>query len=159
MAGVLLGLLTPVRPRAGEKVSPSEHIEHRLQPVSAGFAVPVFAVAATGVSLAAAGDAIHDGIAVGVFCGLLIGKVIGVYGGARLAVALRIGELPARTTWADALPVAALASIGYTVSLLIAQLTLPDPAAQERSAAAVLAASLLASLVAIVLLRRQRRTT
>jgi Na+:H+ antiporter, NhaA family len=156
VAGVLLGLLTPVRPRDGEATSRSEVIEHHLLPFSAGFAVPVFALAATGISLAAAGGAVNDSVAVGVFFGLLVGKLVGVYGGARLAVAARIGELPPRTTWADALPVAALASIGYTVSLLIAQISLDDPAAQERSAAAVLAASLIASVAAIVLLRRQR---
>jgi NhaA family Na+:H+ antiporter len=154
VAGVLLGLLTPVRPREGESISRSEVIEHHLSPFSAGFAVPIFALAATGISLTAVGDAVSDSIAVGVFFGLLVGKAVGVYGGARLAVAARIGELPPRMTWADALPVAALASIGYTVSLLIAQITLDDPAAHERSAAAVLAASLIASLAALALLRR-----
>jgi Na+:H+ antiporter, NhaA family len=159
VAGVLLGVMTPVRAREGESTIAGERFERALLPFSAGFAVPVFALAATGISLGAATDAIRDEIALGVFCGLLIGKAVGVYGGARLAVWLRIGSLPTGTTWADALPVAALASIGYTVSLLIARLTLPDPAAQARASAAVLAASLVASLVAVVLLRLARRPT
>jgi NhaA family Na+:H+ antiporter len=54
-------------------------------------------------------------------------------------------------------PVAVLGAIGYTVSLLIAQLALPDVGAQERAAAAVLVASIVASLLAVVLLRRQAR--
>ncbi len=155
VTGIMLGLLTPVHSRPGEQESVGERIEHRLHPVSAGFVVPVFAIAAAGISLSAAGDAISDSVAIGVFAGLLVGKVAGVMAGARIAVALRLGSLPGRVTWADVLPVAMLAGIGYTVSLLIARLAFDDIAAQERSAAAVLVASALASFVAVALLRRR----
>jgi Na+:H+ antiporter, NhaA family len=157
VAGILLGLLTPVRPRRDEEHSASERLEHRLHPISAGFAVPVFALAATGITVAAAGNAINDQIAIGVFLGLLVGKVAGIYGGARLAVRLGLGTLPEEVRWADVLPVAVLGAIGYTVSLLIARLAFDDAAAVERSAAAVLTASVIASLLALVLLRRQAR--
>ena len=93
------------------------------------------------------------------FAALLIGKVVGIYGGARLAVRLGLGTLPDRVTWADVLPVAVLGAIGYTVSLLIARLAFADDAAVERSAAAILTASVVASLTAVVLLRRQTRPT
>lgn len=159
VAGILLGLLTPVRPRAGEEESAVERLEHRLHPVSAGFVVPVFALAATGIPLAAAGDAIGDEVAVGIFAGLLVGKVVGIFGAARLAVALRLGALPDRVAWGDVVPVAMLGAIGYTVSLLIAQLAFDDAAGQERAAAAVLAASATASILAVVLLRRRSRAT
>jgi Na+:H+ antiporter, NhaA family len=155
VAGILLGLLTPVHRRAGEDESAVEHLEHRLHPISAGFVVPVFAVAATGIGLSALTAAPGDAVAVGVFAGLLIGKVAGIYGGARLAVRLGLGSLPPRVGWNDVLPVAVLGGIGYTVSLLIARLAFDDVAAQERSAAAVLAASVVASTVAVVLLRRR----
>jgi len=159
VAGILLGLLTPVRPRAGESHSPSARLEHRLHPFSAGVAVPIFALAATGIPLAAAGDALDDRIAIGVFAGLLVGKVVGIFGGARLAVRLRLGTLPENVTWADVLPVAMLGAIGYTVSLLISRLAFSDVAPQERAAAAVLVASVLASLIAVVLLRGRSRET
>ena len=157
VAGILLGLLTPVRPRAGEEHAPSRRLEHRLHPISAGFAVPVFALAATGIPLAAAAGAIGDTVAIAVFAGLLVGKVVGIFGGARLAVWLGLGTLPENVTWSDVLPVAVLGAIGYTVSLLIARLALEDPSAQEQAAAAVLVASVLASLAAVVLLRRRSR--
>jgi NhaA family Na+:H+ antiporter len=146
-----------VRPRPGEAQPASDRLEHRLHPISAGFAVPIFALAATGIPLAAAGDALDDEIALGVFGGLLIGKVVGILAGARLAVALGLGALPDRVRWADVLPLAILGAIGYTVSLLIARLALSDVAAQERAAAAVLAASVVASALAVVLLRRRSR--
>ena len=157
VAGIALGLLTPVRPRTGEPESASERFEHRLHPVSAGIAVPVFALAATGIPLGAAGDAISDEIAIGVFGGLLLGKVLGIFGGARLAVALGLGSLPDEVTWRDVLPVAVLGAIGYTVSLLLSRLAFTDVGAQERSAAAILAASIVASVIAVVLLRRRSR--
>ena len=157
VAGIVLGLLTPVRPRTGEAHAPGRRFEHRLHPFSAGVAVPVFALAATGIPIAAVGDAPGDAVAVGVFGGLLLGKVAGIYGGARLAVRLRLGTLPEGVGWGDVLPVAVLGAIGYTVSLLIARLALDDVAAQERAAAAVLVASIVASAVALVLLKRRRR--
>jgi NhaA family Na+:H+ antiporter len=157
VVGILLGVLTPVHTRAGEEESPAERLEHRVHPLSAGLAVPVFALAAAGISLGALGEAFGDAVAIGVFTGLLVGKVGGVLGGAWLAVRLRLGTLPSEVGWGDVLPVAVLAAIGYTVSLLIAQLALPDTASQERSAAAVLAAAVVASIAAIALLRRRAR--
>jgi NhaA family Na+:H+ antiporter len=157
VAGIVLGLLTPVRPRPGETRPAGERLEHRIHPFSAGVAVPVFALAATGVSVSRLSGATGDDVAVGVFFGLLVGKVVGLYGAARLTVRLGIGELPKDVTWADVLPVAVLGAIGYTVSLLMARLAFDDVAAQERAAAAILAASTTAAVAAVVLLRRRAR--
>jgi len=157
VTGIVLGLLTPVRPRRGEHHAPSARFEHRLHPISAGFVVPVFALAAAGIPLAAAGDALSDAVAVGVFAGLLLGKFLGVFGGAYIAVKAGLGSLPGDLRWADVVPVAVLAGIGYTVSLLIVRLSLTDAAAQQRAALAVLAASALASLLALALLRGRAR--
>jgi len=157
VTGIMLGLLTPVRPRDGETAPPGERYEHRLHPLSAGVAVPLFALVAAGIPLASAGDALTDAIAVGVFAGLLAGKFAGVLGGAWLAVRLRLGTLPGGVGWGDVVPVAVLAGIGYTVSLLIVQLSLAEERAQQHAATAVLAASVLASLAALVLLRVRTR--
>ncbi|HVF78056.1 MAG TPA: Na+/H+ antiporter NhaA [Solirubrobacteraceae bacterium] len=157
VTGIMLGLLTPVRPRDGETKTPGERYEHRLHPISAGIAVPLFALVAAGIPLATAGDAVTDAIAVGVFAGLLLGKFAGVLGGTWLAVRLKLGSLPAGVGWGDVVPVAVLAGIGYTVSLLIVQLAVPGEQAQQHAATAVLAASVLASLAALVLLRVRTR--
>jgi NhaA family Na+:H+ antiporter len=159
VTGIMLGLLTPVRPRTEvEAQAPNERFEHSLHPVSTALVVPVFALAAAGIPLAVAGDALTDAIALGVFAGLLAGKFLGVLGGAWLAARAGIGALPADITWGDVVPVAVLAGIGYTVSLLIVRLSLTDAAAQQRAALAVLAASALASLAALALLRMRART-
>jgi len=159
VTGIMLGLLTPVRPRDGETEPPGERYEHSLHPISAGFAVPLFALVAAGIPLAAAGNALTDAVALGVFAGLLAGKFTGVLGGAWLAVRLRLATLPAGAGWADVVPVAVLAGIGYTVSLLVVQLSLPGERAQQHAATAVLAASAVASLAALALLRGRARRT
>lgn len=157
VTGIMLGLLTPVRPRAGETASPCERYEHRLHPISAGLVVPLFALVAAGIPLATAGDALSDAIAIGVFAGLLVGKFAGVLAGAWIAVRFRLGALPSGVGWGDVVPVAVLAGIGYTVSLLVVQLALTGEEAQQRAGLAVLAASLLASLAALALLRVRAR--
>ena len=155
VAGIALAFATPVRPRTTDRRALGERFEHKLHPLSAGIAVPIFAVGAAGVPLAALGDAVTDRVAIAVFFGLLVGKFVGVLGGARLAVRLGLGSLPPKVSWRDVTPVAVLAGVGYTVSLLISQLALEDAAAQERAAAAVLLASAVASVAALVLLRRR----
>jgi Na+:H+ antiporter, NhaA family len=158
VAGIILGLLTPVRARSGESESPAERLERRLHPISAGFVVPLFALSAAGITVAAIPQAWSDPIAQGVFAGLLLGKTVGILGGAWLAVRLRLGRLPEGVGWGDVLPVAVLGGIGYTVSLLVTELAFADPDSRAQSAVAVLAASLLASVIAVVLLRGRART-
>lgn len=157
VTGIVLGLLTPVRPRRDEGESVGERFEHRLHPISAGVCVPLFALSATGIPIAAISGAIDERVAIGVVAGLLIGKVVGILGGARFAVALRIGALPEGVRWADVLPVAVLGSIGFTVSLLISQLAFDDVELTERVAAAILLTSVVASAIAVALLRRRSR--
>jgi NhaA family Na+:H+ antiporter len=157
VAGILLGLLTPVRPREGERKAAGGRFEHRLHPLSAGVCVPLFALSATGIPIAAVGGITEEKVALGVVAGLLIGKVVGIFGGARLAVRLGVGTLPENVRWSDVLPVAVLGSIGFTVSLLISSLAFDDEIVEERVAAAILVSAVIASVVAVFLLRRQSR--
>lgn len=158
VAGIALGLLTPVVARSGEREAKAAQLEHRLHPISAGVCVPVFALAASGISFAVVGDVLGDPIALGVVAGLALGKPIGILLGAWTSVRLGLGALPRSILWADVVPVAVLGGVGYTVSLLIAHLAFDDVAAEGRASIAVLAASIVASLVALGLLRVRSRT-
>ncbi|MFC9975658.1 Na+/H+ antiporter NhaA [Spirillospora sp. NPDC127200] len=153
VTGIVLGLLTPVTAAPGEDRSPAARLERRLHPVSAGLIVPLFALAAAGIQLGSVGEAVADPMAQGVYVGLLAGKIIGIFGGAWLAVRLGLATLPGGIGWADVLPVAVLGGIGYTVSLLVARLATDDPGVVQRTSTAVLAASLTATLAALLLLR------
>ncbi len=159
VAGVAIGLLTRVHRDEGEGRSPAERLEHRLRPLSASLCVPLFALLAAGVVLS--GDAIREAttspVALGVAAGLVVGKVVGVAGGSWLTVRLTRAELSPQLAWSDVVGVAMLAGIGFTVSLLLADLAFPsDPALVDAAKAAVLAASLLAAATAAVLLRRRQ---
>ncbi|GAA2820548.1 Na+/H+ antiporter NhaA [Saccharopolyspora taberi] len=158
IAGVALGLLTRVRRDPHETASPAMRLEHRLQPWSAGLIVPVFALFAAGVPVN--GDAlaamVHDRVAIAVVVGLVVGKLVGIFGSSWLAVKLGVGAKPAGVGWLDLGALAMLGGVGFTVSLLIAELSLEGPAA-ERAKAAVLIASALASLLAAVMLLRRGR--
>ncbi|GAB2865336.1 Na+/H+ antiporter NhaA [Streptomyces deserti] len=155
VAGVAMGLLLRVAKDGEEGRRPAEHIAHLIRPVSAGVAVPLFALFSAGVSVS--GDTLGDVVSkpepLGVALGLAAGKVLGVFGGCYLAVRFTRAKLNQDLAWADVLAVAMLAGIGFTVSLLIGELAYPNPADLEHIKAAVLLGSLASALVACVLLR------
>jgi len=158
VAGIALGLLTRVRADEGEDESPAVRLEHRVQPFSAGVAVPLFALFAAGVPVGG-GDLVAitgDRVAIGVIVGLLVGKLLGIFGFSWLAVRTKLATKPRGLSWPDLAAISMLGGVGFTVSLLIADLSLMGAAA-ERAKAAVLIASAAASLIAAAgLLRRSR---
>ena len=160
VAGVALGLLTRVVAGSREERTPSERAGHLLRPVSAGIAVPFFALLTAGVSLGgpALGAVFADRVALGVVAGLVAGKFLGVFGGAYLAVRLGFARLGNDLHWRDIAAVSVLAGVGFTVSLLIADLAYGGTARAEHVTAAILIASLVASLIATLLLQLRTRT-
>ena len=152
--GVLLGLLTRVRRDPGEEHSPAEAMEHTLAPISATVAVPFFALVSAGVSLSGGGSLLTDPIVIGVLVGLVLGKPLGVLGGTFLVTRFTHAELNEDLTWSQLVGVAVLAGIGFTVSLLVAELSFTGAEA-EAAKAGVLAASVVAALAGAALLRRR----
>ncbi|MGD9989598.1 MAG: Na+/H+ antiporter NhaA [Pseudonocardia sp.] len=160
IAGVVLGLLTRVRPDPGEADAPAVRLEHRLQPWSAGLCVPVFALFAAGVPLGAQAlrTVVTEPVPLAVVVGLLVGKVVGIFGVSALVVRLVPASRPRGLGRRDMLAVSMLGGVGFTVSLLIAELSLADlPATAEAAKAAVLVASAAAALIAAAMLVRRRR--
>jgi NhaA family Na+:H+ antiporter len=154
VAGVALGLLTSVRADPGRDESPAERLEHRIRPLSAGVAVPFFALMSAGVAITAGSDLWTDPVVVGIALGLVVGKTIGVFGGAYVITHLTRAELAPEIEWRDVFGVAVLAGIGFTVSLLIADLAFSASLA-ENAKTAVLAGSLAAGVLAALILRRR----
>jgi NhaA family Na+:H+ antiporter len=95
------------------------------RPVSAGLAVPVFALFASGVRLRPQDlvSAAHDPAAQGVALGLVIGKPIGILLATLLLVRLTGATLHPTVQWPDLFAVSVVAGIGFTVSLLIGELS------------------------------------
>ncbi|GAB3548440.1 Na+/H+ antiporter NhaA [Arthrobacter tumbae] len=166
VAGVLLGFAVPVLHRkgtAGPDAGPglAELFEHRVRPLSAGFAVPVFAFFSAGVTVGGwTGfvSAITDPVTLGIVLGLVAGKPIGIVGTTWLLTKLTRVNLDPALRWMDLVGVALLAGIGFTVSLLIADLSFtPDGSTNDHAKVGVLTASLLAALIASILLRARNR--
>ncbi|MFJ7063924.1 Na+/H+ antiporter NhaA [Streptomyces sp. NPDC101115] len=160
IAGVAMGLMLRCTTREGEKHSPGEHIEHLVRPISAGLAVPLFALFSAGVSVSgkAIGDVFTQPVTLGVVLGLVVGKAIGIFGGTWLAARFTRAELNPDLAWPDVFAVASLAGIGFTVSLLIGELAFAgDPAMTDEVKAAVLIGSLIAAVLASVLLKLRVR--
>jgi NhaA family Na+:H+ antiporter len=152
--GVLLGLLTRVRRDPGEEHSPAEAMEHTLAPISATVAVPFFALVSAGVPLSGGASLLTDPIVIGVLVGLVLGKPLGVLSGTFLVTRFTHAALNEDVTWSQVVGVAVLAGIGFTVSLLVAELSLTGADA-EAAKAGVLAASVVAALAGAALLRRR----
>ncbi|MEV4927172.1 Na+/H+ antiporter NhaA [Streptomyces roseoverticillatus] len=156
IAGVAMGLMLRCHRHEGERHSPGEHIEHLVRPLSAGLAVPLFALFSAGVAVSggALSDVFTKPETLGVVLGLVVGKTIGVFGGTWLAARFTRAELNPDLKWPDVLAVASLAGIGFTVSLLIGELAFgADLLLADEVKAAVLVGSLIAAVCASVLLK------
>ncbi|MBH1934866.1 Na+/H+ antiporter NhaA [Streptomyces sp. AV19] len=156
IAGVAMGLMLRCHRHDGEAHSPGEHIEHLVRPLSAGLAVPMFALFSAGVAISggALSDVFRRPETLGVVLGLIVGKAIGVFGGTWLAARFTRAELNPDLKWPDVLAVASLAGIGFTVSLLIGELAFDgDSLLTSEVKAAVLVGSLIAAVIASILLK------
>ncbi|MFI7499004.1 Na+/H+ antiporter NhaA [Streptomyces sp. NPDC049687] len=156
IAGVAMGLMLRCTTREGEEHSPGERIEHLVRPLSAGLAVPLFALFSAGVTVSggALGDVFTRPETLGVVLGLVVGKTIGIFGGTWLTVRFTRASLSEDLAWADVFAVASLAGIGFTVSLLIGELAFEgDQTLTDEIKAAVLTGSLIAATLATVLLK------
>jgi NhaA family Na+:H+ antiporter len=174
VAGVLLGLVVPVKPRTRASrvgrlptVSPlasdvdvAHRFEHRLRPLSAGVAVPVFAFFAAGVRVVGGGGgaALADEAALAVVLALVLGKLVGVFGGTWVFARFTRAELDDDLAWWDVVGLSLLAGIGFTVSLLVGELAFgPGSPRDEHVKLAVLVGSLVSALLATVVLRARNR--
>jgi NhaA family Na+:H+ antiporter len=160
IAGVLLGFTVPVLARKGAEHGMAEHLEHLWRPISAGIAVPVFAFFAAGVTLRGTdlGTIAADPIVLGIVAGLVLGKVIGIFGSSYLMAKFTGAELDDELSWTDLLGVSLLAGIGFTVSLLIGELAYGTGTEGDGAAkAAVVAGSVIAAALAAIVLSRRNR--
>jgi NhaA family Na+:H+ antiporter len=166
VAGVLLGFAIPVirsRASGGPSAGPglSEIFEHRFRPISAGIAVPVFAFFSAGVAVGGwegLMSALQDPVAIGIIVALVLGKPVGILGTTWLLTKATKASLDRSLKWIDVFGMSLLAGIGFTVSLLVAELSFGQGSAHDDHAkVGILAASLLAALVAAAVLGTRNR--
>ncbi len=167
VAGVLLGFMVPViraRKNGGPEAGPglAEHFEHRLRPLSSGFAVPVFAFFSAGVTvggLSGLGESLSDSVTIGIILALVAGKTIGIFSATFLVSKFTKANLDDDLSWSDVLGLSMLAGVGFTVSLLIGELAFGvNSESDEHVKVGVLIGSLAAAVLASIVLGRRNKT-
>jgi len=170
IAGVLLGFMVPVLRSKRERLANpeakdpglAEVFEHRFRPLSAGIAVPLFAFFAAGVSFGGGLEEfmflVTSPVSVGIIAALVLGKSVGVLIATFLVTRLPGVSLPRGMAWIDLFAVALLAGIGFTVSLLIGELSFGvGTVLGDEAKIGILVGSVLAALLAAAILVGRNR--
>jgi NhaA family Na+:H+ antiporter len=159
IAGVTLALTIPLRHTPGRPDdmvhSPLHKLEHRLHGWVTFLIVPLFGLANAGVSFAGLTPAVFiDPLTLGVALGLLLGKLIGVFGSTWAMIRLGWADMPAGASGRQLLGVSLLCGIGFTMSLFIGMLAFAsDPLLQEEVKIGILGGSFLAGVIGWSVLR------
>ena len=151
LAGVITAFFVPLKDRFGK--SPLHALERGLEPYVKFLIVPLFAFGNAGVVLA--GMTIGDLAAPlpsGIALGLLIGKLTGVFGFTWILVKSGAARLPEGANWLHIFGVAALAGIGFTMSLFIGSLSFSDLAQMNAVRLGVLTGSILSACLGFAVL-------
>lgn len=169
IAGVVLGFTVPVLHKkrsddlevlSGEKPGLAEIFEHRFRPLSAGFAVPIFAFFSAGVAIGGVegfASSLSDTVTIGIIAALVLGKPIGILGFTWILAKVTRIKLDPNLRWVDLLGVSLLAGIGFTVSLLIADLSFGVGIVNDHAKVGILTASVLAAILGAIVLRSRNR--
>ncbi|MCU7840500.1 MAG: Na+/H+ antiporter NhaA [Candidatus Thiodiazotropha sp. (ex Troendleina suluensis)] len=123
LAGVLLGLMIPLKDPKNSERSPLREVEYGLHQWVALLIVPIFAFANAGVSLSGLTvNALLEPIPLGIAAGLFLGKQIGILSFCGLAIVMGFARLPNGASWWGFYATSVLCGIGFTMSLFIASL-------------------------------------
>ncbi len=143
---------------ARESVAPLNRLEHGLVGWSSFVIVPIFALANAGVDFRAISftEALASTIALGVALGLVLGKLVGISLFAFGAVRLGLGKLPPGTGWTHVIGLAAVAGIGFTVSLFVTGLAFTDPHLTDLAKVGIFAGSAIAGVIGVLVLSRAK---
>jgi NhaA family Na+:H+ antiporter len=151
LAGVAVGFAIPLAREGGESLL--ERVEHALKPWVSYAIVPIFAFANAGVPLGGMSfSTLTAPIPLGIIAGLFLGKQMGVFGAATLAIKLGIAKPPADASLAQLYGLAVLTGVGFTMSLFIGTLAFEDETVMAQVRIGVLAASVLSGVVAWLVL-------
>lgn len=140
---------------ANEVQAPLDRLERRFVPWTAFLVVPLFALANAGVqtSWSQLVEAFSEPVTLGVFFGLVLGKPLGIFLFAWVAVRLKVGKMPVGATWRQVWGVAMLGGIGFTVALFVTELAFGPGPIGDQAKVGILAASAVAGICGYLFLR------
>ena len=160
IAGVVLGFTVPAKVMFGEKETRTHVFDDAVRPTSSGIALPIFAFFAAGVSLVgdeSVNSVIVQPVVAAIIVGLVLGKIVGVLGTTALITKVTKFRLADSIGLRDLLPIGFLTGIGFTVSLLIAELSFPDSEHTTGAKLAILIGTAVAAVFAAISLRWDSR--
>jgi len=142
---------------AKSSVPPLNRLEHALHPWSSFVIVPLFALANAGVRFVGTdtglGQQLTSQVALGVAVGLMVGKPLGITAATWIALKLNLGELPRRTNMKTIFGLGALAGVGFTVSLFVAELAFMNELLADEAKLGIFLGSFVAGTVGYTILR------
>ncbi|MGB7981100.1 MAG: Na+/H+ antiporter NhaA [Candidatus Nanopelagicales bacterium] len=160
LAGVVLGMSVGALAGRGQKHSDAERLEHFWRPISAGVAVPFFALMSAGVRVdgPAVAAAVDNPVSIGIFFALVLGKPLGIVTATWLISRSEHVQLAPGLGWLDILGVGALGGIGFTVALLMSELAFGVGPQAEIAKATILVASVTAATIGAGILAARGRS-
>jgi NhaA family Na+:H+ antiporter len=92
-------------------------------------------------------------LTLGVAAGLVVGKLVGVFGASVLAIRLKLADMPANAGWSHLVGISLLCGVGFTMSLFIGLLAFGDnQALQDAVKVGILAGSFAAAILGAAVL-------
>ncbi|GAB3196894.1 NhaA family Na+:H+ antiporter [Pontibacter aydingkolensis] len=147
-------VIEKVKNKSAEAQTPLQKIEIALHPWVTFLVIPLFALANAGVAIGSTffSDLLHP-ISIGVFAGLVLGKLTGILLFTWVLVNFRVVPLPEAVTWRHIVGIAFVAGVGFTMSLFIAALAFKDPHMIEQAKYGILLASVVSGTLGVLTLR------
>ena len=142
-----------------QAVPPATRLEHKLYPWVYFLILPLFAltnadVAVTGLDFA---TVTSSPVVLGVFCGLVLGKPIGIMLFSFITIKTKIAQLPEFVTWRHMFGASVLGGVGFTMAIFVANLAYADAMLITEAKLSILVASTVAGIVGFVLLFLQAK--
>jgi len=149
-------ILINIQDRIDAIGTPASRLERGLHLPVALVVIPLFALANAGISIdfSSIGTTLIEPVSLGIMFGLVLGKVLGIFGVAWVAIKLKFAELPKESSMSQIFGVAFLGGIGFTMSIFVADLAFANaPELVFQAKIGILTASLLAGLIGYIWLR------
>lgn len=153
IAGVLLAFSIPTN-ASNVEISPLEKLEHQLHIPVSFLIMPIFALTNTNITFSSDMVAgLTSTLGLGIICGLILGKLIGINLFSLIAIKLKLSSLPQNSNWLQMIGVGLLAGIGFTMSIFIALLSFKGELhIQDEAKFAILIASFVAAIAGFIIL-------
>lgn len=155
LTGEQVHLLDEVKKTTNAAIPPLQILEHAMHPLVTFVIIPIFALANAGVSIDLDPDVLFNThVALGVGCGLLVGKVVGIVGFTWLSIKLGIAAWPDGMNLRNLFGLSLLAAIGFTMSLFITSLAFQHEEYMMQAKIGIFAASIVGGFLGYVFLNR-----